>query len=109
MYENSGLGVRNRRNAHRADGKPPRWPTIGIKLSGFQRNFPATKQCSNTLEVASGCLQTMMNEWDRYSIEEATAARTIFVDSAGLSATDFHLTGDQQEKLFLTWIIHRMS
>ena len=73
----------------RVDGKMPRWPTIGIKLSGFQTQFPATKQCSNTAEVATGCLQTMMNEWDGYSIEEATAARTIFVDNAGLSATDF--------------------
>ena len=34
---------------------------------------------------ALGCLHTMMGEWDAYSVDAATAGRTIFVDNAGIS------------------------
>jgi hypothetical protein len=42
----------------------------------------------------------MTNEWDNYQVEATTAARTIFVDNAGLKATDFDLTLAQQNELF---------
>ena len=45
-----------------------------------------------------------MNEWDAYSVDESTAARTIFVDNAGLTATDFDLTPAQQDELFLNGV-----
>ncbi len=85
----------------RVDGQPPRWPTIGIKLSSLQTKFAATEACSTALSVAIRALHTMMNEWDLYNIEEATAARTIFVDNAGLTATKFDLTPEQQDQLFI--------
>jgi hypothetical protein len=44
----------------------------------------------------------MMNEWDAYNVDESTAARTIFVDNAGLTATDFDLTTAQQNQLSST-------
>lgn len=88
----------------RADGGPPRWPTIGIKLSSLQRSFPATLACSTALSVAICALHTMMNEWDRYSVDQTTAARTIFVDNAGLTATQFDLTQAQQDQLFLNGV-----
>jgi len=88
----------------RIDGKAARWPTIGVKLSALQRSFSATEASAHTPGVAIHCLQTMMNEWDRYSVEETTAARTIFVDNAGLSATDFHLTQVQQDELFINGV-----
>jgi hypothetical protein len=46
----------------------------------------------------------MMNEWDRYNVEETTAARTIFVANAGLTATQFDLTADQQNELFINGV-----
>ena len=46
----------------------------------------------------------MMNEWDAYNVDESTAARTIFVDNAGLTATDFDLTAAQQNQLFLNGV-----
>jgi NTE family protein len=88
----------------RIDGAPPRWPTIGIKLSSLQRSFGPTEAATNTYELARGCLATMMNEWDAYSVDESTAARTIFVDNAGLTATDFDLTQAQQDELFLNGV-----
>jgi len=88
----------------RTDGKPSRWPTIGIKLSQLQTSFPATEACTSTLEVALRTLKTMSNEWDSYAVNESTAAKTIFVDNAGLSATDFGLTKAQQDTLFLNGV-----
>ena len=46
----------------------------------------------------------MMNEWDRYHVDQTTAARTIFVDNLGLSATQFELTPQQQDELFLSGV-----
>ena len=88
----------------RADGKPPRWPTIGIKLSSLQTEFPATSCCESALAVGTHCLRTMMNEWDAYAVDAATAGRTIFVDNGGLTATQFDLTPAQQSMLFLNGV-----
>jgi NTE family protein len=88
----------------RTDGQPARWPTIGIKLSSLQTDFGATEACTTALNVAIRALHTMMNEWDRYNIEATTAARTIFVDNAGLTATQFDLTQDQQNQLFINGV-----
>jgi NTE family protein len=88
----------------RQDGAPPRWPTIGVKLSSLQTAFPATEACDSTFKEARACLSTLMNEWDAYSVDASTAARTIFVDNAGLTATDFDLTPAQQDRLFLNGV-----
>jgi NTE family protein len=88
----------------RADGQPARWPTIGIKLSALQLNFGPTSACEHSVDVGIGCLHTMMNEWDTYSVDQDTAARTIFVDNAGLKATQFDITPDQQTRLFLNGV-----
>jgi NTE family protein len=88
----------------RIDGAQPRWPTIGIKLSALQKTFGLTKAATSTYHLARGCHSTMMNEWDAYNVDESTAARTIFVDNAGLTATDFDLTAAQQNELFLNGV-----
>ena len=88
----------------RADGGAARWPTIGIKLSSLQTTFPATQACENTIAEGVRCLRTMMNEWDAYSVDAATAGRTIFIDNAGLTATDFDLTQAQQDLLFVNGV-----
>ena len=46
----------------------------------------------------------MMNEWDAYAVDAATAGRTIFVDNGGLTATQFDLTPAQQDMLFLNGV-----
>jgi NTE family protein len=88
----------------RVDGKPPRWPTIGIKLSALQTDFPPTTCCESALAVGIHCLRTMMNEWDAYAIDATTAGRTIFIDNGGLTATQFDLTSAQQNMLFINGV-----
>jgi NTE family protein len=88
----------------RVDDQPARWPTIGIKLSSLQTRFGATKASGTAFNVAIRALHTMMNEWDRYNVEASTAARTIFVDNTGLTATQFDLAQDQQNELYINGV-----
>ena len=88
----------------RVDGQPARWPTIGVKLSSLQMNFGPTAASTSAVGVGIRTLHTMMNEWDRYNVEATTAARTIFVANAGLTATQFDLTTDQQNELFINGV-----
>ena len=43
----------------------------------------------------------MTCEWDRYYVGQAAADRTIFVPNAGLTATQFDLTPQQRQTLFV--------
>lgn len=82
------------------DDKPPRWPTIGIKLSAEPGNVPPGAPVTNALDEGYRCLKTMMTEWDRYHIDEESANRTIFVPNGGIAATQFDLSKEQQATLF---------
>ncbi len=88
----------------REDGGEPRWPTIGVKLSSLQTEYTSTKAADSAFGEARGCLHTMMGEWDAYSVDAATAGRTIFVNNAGISTTDFDLTAAQRHELFLNGV-----
>ena len=88
----------------RVDGKVPRWPTIGIKLSQLQTEYPAKEPCASALEVAMHCLRTTMSEWDTTSVHERSGARTIFVDNAGIGTADFDVPKERQDALFLNGV-----
>jgi NTE family protein len=83
----------------RTDGAPARWPTVGIKLSAQAPTVPTT-DVGSTLGEALACLQTVLDNADRFYVDGSRQQKTIFVDSAGISATDFGLTPDQQNTLF---------
>jgi NTE family protein len=88
----------------RDDLAPPRWPTIGVKLSKLQNHFPPTKNVDSSHEVVLHCMKTMINEWDAYSVDESTAARTIFVDHADVTTTEFDLSEEKKNELFLNGV-----
>jgi NTE family protein len=84
----------------RTDGEPSRWPTIGIKLSA-RETVVTTTNVDNTVSEAFACLQTLLDNADRYYVDqEHQRTTTIFVDTTGISTTDFGLTTTQQETLF---------
>jgi NTE family protein len=83
----------------RSDGAVSRWPTIGIKLSARATTISPGTDVDNVFEEASACLHTMLDNADRYYVTPDKAARTIFVDSGGIKATDFDLTDAQQSQL----------
>ncbi len=84
----------------RADGIAARWPTVGIKLSSMRTLVTAAEHVDNVLDESVACLHTLLDNADRYYITPDKAARTIFVDNAGIKATDFHLDRDSQTRLF---------
>ena len=88
----------------RTDGTPARWPTIGVKLSSLTQDYGATTACDTAIDVMEACVHTMMSEWDTANAEPTTAARTIFVDNAGIKTTQFHLEDSDKRKLFLNGV-----
>jgi NTE family protein len=86
----------------RTDDKPPRWPTFGVKLSA--REAPAQASWdpnADSIQLAKSLLGTMQSAHDRvYVDQDSVASRTIFVDTTGYNATDFHLTPADKQKLF---------
>jgi hypothetical protein len=45
-----------------------------------------------------------MNDWDVNAVHERAGARTIFVDNGGISSTDFDLSKDRQDVLFINGV-----
>jgi NTE family protein len=84
----------------RADGEPGRWPTIGVKLSAVSPTPVIAHDPGNAVSEAIACLRTALDNDARYYVPTEKAKRTIFVDSFGLAATDFHLTTEDQTRLF---------
>jgi NTE family protein len=84
----------------RTDGVPSRWPTIGVKLSARAAVMPPGRQCNDTFHEAVDCLHTILGNADRFYITPDKVSRTIFVDSAAVTATDFGLTGEQRQSLY---------
>lgn len=84
----------------RTDGGASRWPTIGIKLAERQTTVPPAKEIHGPVGEAVAALRTLINNTDRYYVPSHNADRTIFVDNAGISATEFGITKAQQDTLF---------
>ncbi|MBO0818339.1 MAG: patatin-like phospholipase family protein, partial [Actinobacteria bacterium] len=86
----------------RTDGKPPRWPTFGVKLSArLSLAHTAWDQNADSIQLAKSLLATMQRAHDQVFVDQpSVASRTIFVDTTGYNATDFHLTQADKEKLF---------
>lgn len=86
----------------RTDAKPPRWPTFGIKLSA--RPDSAQKQrfeIDGLLDFARAIVGTMASWHDQVHIDdESVIARTMFVDTTGVRATDFDLDERTQQGLY---------
>jgi NTE family protein len=86
----------------RTDGERPRWPTFGIKLSarsdaaqGVQFHITGTRTLTEAL------LGTMTGFYDRMYIDQPSVqARTIFVDTMKVRATDFDIDAATQQKLY---------
>jgi NTE family protein len=81
----------------RPDGEPGRWPTIGVKLSAL--GPPPAHPTDGVFAEAKACLETLLDNADRFYVAPADAQRTIFVDHGTVRTTDFGITPDQQQLL----------
>src|SRR6266511_888898 len=86
----------------RKDGKPPRWPTFGLKLSAKPDSAMNLRfEIRGALDFAKALIGTMTNFYDQIHIEdEGIVARTMFVDTTGVKATDFDLDQPTQDLLY---------
>jgi NTE family protein len=85
----------------RTDGKRPRWPTWGVKLSARPSSVQGDDAADNNFELAIACLHTLLSGWDRYHLDdEGVTARTVFVDTDSIRSVDFGITPEQQQLLF---------
>jgi len=86
----------------RIDGKPPRWPTFGIKLSARPEAAQQVEtNVHDTLSMTRAMVATMTGFYDRMHIEDPSVlARTIFVDTMNVRATDFDIDEKTQQKLY---------
>lgn len=94
MLSNFPIGVFDRADVE------PRWPTFGIKLSGD----PAASRVNRidgVVALSRALLSTMTGFYDRLqTVRPEVVARTIVVDTDGVSATDFDLSPDTATRLF---------
>jgi NTE family protein len=85
-------------------GAEPRWPTLGIKLStkasDVQQAF--ANRIKGIASMSMAMLNTLTGFYDRMHIEDpSVVARTIFVETNDIKATDFDLTDTERDQLFV--------
>ncbi len=87
----------------RTDGRPPRWPTFGVRLSMRRDGRVQTTEVRGTVSLALSLVETLLEACDAQHIDDpCVQARSIFVDTSGISPVDFGITAEVQEQLLLT-------
>jgi NTE family protein len=85
----------------RHDGKPARWPTIGIRLSSPSSERNPAKPVTGPVSLMQNLIYTMVDSTQvRHVSDPIDVDRSIFAKPRGVRWTDFDLTPDQQEGLF---------
>jgi NTE family protein len=86
----------------RKDGVAPRWPTLGIKLSAKAgARLTTVHDVHDLTSMAKAMAATATGFYDHLHLEDpSVVARTIFVDTFGIKATDFDLSPANATKLF---------
>jgi NTE family protein len=86
----------------RTDGRPPRWPTFGVRLSMRPDGRVLTTEVRGTVSLALSLVETMLEACDAAHIDDpCVQARSVFVDTSGVSPVDFAITDQVQEQLLL--------
>jgi len=94
LLSNFPIGVFDR------DDVEPRWPTFGIKLSGDPA-ASTVHRIDGVVSLSRALLSTLTGFHDRLqTVRPEVIARTIVVDTEGVSATDFDLSPATAERLF---------
>jgi NTE family protein len=85
----------------RRDGRPPRWPTFGIKLSAKGPATPPGFEVHGAASLCVALLRTLVGHTDRAHLNDPDVVeRTIFVDTDGVQATDFDLDRATADRLY---------
>lgn len=96
----------------RGDGRPSRWPTIGVRLSSPWNEQALAKPVTGPISLISSLIYTTVDSTQvRHLSDPINVERSIFAKPKGVRWTDFDLTPEQQQSLFeaghsagLTWL-----
>lgn len=84
----------------RTDGRPPRWPTFGVKLSGRPPATPRTHPVDGPLSYLLAVVNTVMTALDARPLDDpCVRRRTVFLHSKDVSATDFDLDRETKKEM----------
>jgi NTE family protein len=84
----------------RTDEQSPRWPTFGVRLSMRQTGRVLTHEVRGTVSLALSLVETMLEACDGQHVDDpCVEARSVFVDTSGVSPVDFGISEEQQELL----------
>ncbi|WP_229051286.1 patatin-like phospholipase family protein [Aeromicrobium sp. Leaf350] len=85
----------------RVDDQPPRWPSIGVRLSSrASERAPAVPVTGPISMLRSLVYTTVDSTQIRHVDDPRDAERTIFAKPRGVGWTDFDLTPEQQQSLY---------
>jgi NTE family protein len=85
----------------RTDGRIPRWPTWGVRLRSTPPAVVPDKPVHGPIAEAITLLETAIGQWNRYALEdEGVDARTVIVDTSGVSPTDFGIDAATRARLY---------
>lgn len=86
----------------RFDGHPPRWPTVGVKLSATPRaeGFLVRHPVHGPWSYLNALLSTAVASWDARHLEDpAVLERTVFIDTSDVSTLDLSLPASTRSEL----------
>lgn len=84
----------------RTDGRPPRWPTFGVKLTGRPPETARTHQVDGPLSYLLAVVNTVMTALDARPLEDpCVRRRTVFLNSKDVSATDLGLDRETKREM----------
>lgn len=85
----------------RRDPVPARWPTIGVKLSARPTEDLPSRDIRGPISYLEAVVGAAVTAQDRVHLEDpCTLARTVFVDTSGVSPIDFGIDRATQQRLF---------
>ncbi|HSE10162.1 MAG TPA: patatin-like phospholipase family protein [Nocardioidaceae bacterium] len=85
----------------RLDELPPRWPTIGVRLDALGLDkLGLPKPVKGPLSMGIALVETAIEaNQAEHTRDRCNVARSVYVDTAGISAIDFDLSEAEQETL----------
>jgi NTE family protein len=84
----------------RTDGRVPRWPTFGVRLSARPPVVPETHDVHGPVALGLAVVATLVESCDARHVDDpCVVRRTVFVDTHEVSAIDFDLDAATRERL----------
>lgn len=85
----------------RDDGRAPRFPTIGVKLSARPDATTEPRDIGGPVSYLEAVIGTALRMQDRMHLgEPCVVDRTVFVDTTGVEPTDFGLAPEVRDRLY---------